>query len=148
MKIAYIIEEDVSYESGVLKKLAAQMQAWLGEGHQVKFFALSPKLEVCPRLNVAGEVILSPSVLTNQIQAVKLVKPITVWQPDIVYMRLGLYNPFWIKISSSFPIVIEVNSDDLSEHNASHNYHSWLYHRLTRDILFRKVGGRYGLCYT
>jgi len=141
VKIAYIIEEDVSYESGVLKKLAAQMQAWLGEGHQVKFFALSPKLGVWSGLNIAGEVILSPIVLTNQIRAVKLVKPIESWQPDIVYMRLGLYNPSWIKIAASFPIVIEVNSDDLSERKASHNYHSWLYHRLTRNIFFRKVGG-------
>lgn len=77
----------------------------------------------------------------NQIFASKLIPLINDWKPDIIYMRLGVYNYAWEWLSKYYPLVIEVNTDNLHESLVNKKYPIYLFHLLTLKRLLNKVHG-------
>jgi glycosyltransferase involved in cell wall biosynthesis len=142
MKIAYVAQWDVSQESGVLKKIAAQMQAWIASGHQARLFALSRSEHVSAVLQgLAVEPIACQRIRQCFVQAGALTQRVLAWQPDVVYLRFYMYYPALGKLMRAIPTYLEINADDVKEFRYNHPRHIYLYHRATRARLLRQARG-------
>jgi hypothetical protein len=148
MKIAYVAQMDVSQESGVLKKMAAQMRAWIAEGHQVCLFALSRNEGVSAVLQgLSVETVTCSRIRHCFLQAGLLVQRVLNWQPDVVYLRFYLYYPALGKLMRALPTYLEVNSNDVSEYRQNHPRYVYFYHRATRGHLLRLARGIVSVSY-
>jgi len=152
MRIAYISlhwARDIS--SGVGKKMTRQIQAWRNFGHEVKFFMHSvehaPDIEV-----VAGEAFYyaKGNLLQTEMKRIRaaknLVKAVRAYQPDIIYLRYGIYVFPLHQLASIAPIIIEINTNDVTQHKDLGSLYA-LYNRLTRGIMFRLVKGMVSVSY-
>jgi hypothetical protein len=65
---------------------------------------------------------------------------VQVYQPDIIYLRYGIYVYPAHRLIRIAPVVEEINTNDLTQHEELGGvYH--LYNRLTRGIFLRHVSG-------
>jgi glycosyltransferase involved in cell wall biosynthesis len=142
MKIAYIANWEISYENGVLKKIAGQVRSWQREGHEVKLFILCRDPKVWKGIaDIPLEVVLSPTRRRNLLYAPKLYNLVKLWDPDAVYLRFNLYFPGLGSLAKSYPLFVEINSKDKEEF-ARFSLKIWYwYHLLTRDLVLKKAAG-------
>jgi hypothetical protein len=142
MKIAYIAHWNLCQESGVLKKILAQINYWLAAGHQVRLFAASPQGELWAELrDLPLARINSPRFRTHLFRTRELVNQVVAWQPDLSYVRFSYYYPGMGRLYQVSPLLAEINTDDLFEYSASRDRHLYLYHRLTRTMILNKANG-------
>jgi glycosyltransferase involved in cell wall biosynthesis len=140
MKIAYLAYWDVSQESGVLKKIARQMRAWVDAGCEVKLFIASPDDDIWSGLgDLSVEVVLSRRIRTHFLKTALLVGKIILWDPDLVYFRFRTCYPFLGILVRAVPMILEINTDDLSEYRAMQRWYMYLYHRLTRERIIKRA---------
>lgn len=133
MRIAYFLEWDASRESGVLKKIAGQVREWTKRGNEVKLFVITPADQVWVGINdLSIELFKSTRVRQNFYYTIQLAKRIKEWKPDLIYSRFVLYYPALETIVKSFPLVYEINSNDLAEYKINFPSYLYFYHRLTR----------------
>jgi len=123
MKIAYILEWDISVDSGVFNKVLAQTKVWKENGHNVRIYAITPH----KRDNEFDDFIyqyssdfsfLKSSLKTyiNKIVSIKKVqKDLKIFKPDIVYIRQPIWYPGIDKFLANFTSIMELNTDDLNE---------------------------------
>ena len=45
LRIAYVVQLDLSSESGVIKKVVSQMHNWNASSHEARLFAITPSQE-------------------------------------------------------------------------------------------------------
>lgn len=141
MKIAYYIHWDISVESGILKKINAQIRAWMGYGHTVKLFALSFGNNVWSGLDgIPLEWIYCPNIPSRFIKTQRLVGYAINWDPDLIYLRFNFFYPGQEKLHKNNPVIVEVNTDDISEYRLLSKIH-YIYNLLTRDRLFLHIDG-------
>jgi glycosyltransferase involved in cell wall biosynthesis len=142
VKIAYVAQWDVSQESGVLKKMAAQMRAWVAEGHQVCLFVLTRHAGISAALHgLPVEPVVCPQIRHGVLRAGALVQRVLAWQPDVVYLRFYLYYPALERLMRAIPTYLEINSNDLTEFRHNHPLSVYLYHRATRGRILRQARG-------
>ncbi len=142
MKIGYYLHWDLSRESGVLKKVMAQIRSWQNLGANVQLFAISHQLPICPELAEFSITVLpNGSYLTRNHQVFKLTKKILDWKPDIVYTRFATYYPALEILMKKIPVVMEVNTDDRAENRLAHSGLRNLYHSITRTRLLSGAKG-------
>jgi hypothetical protein len=123
VRIAYILEWDISYDSGVFNKVLAQVKVWISNGHNVKIFAITQnrrndKLESYIHQYSNNFSFLKSSLKTyiNKILSIKKVeKDLNRFDPDIVYIRQPIWYPGIDKFLSQFTSIMELNTDDLNE---------------------------------
>jgi hypothetical protein len=142
VRIAYLARWDISHESGILKKMAAQMRTWQAFGHEVRFFAFSPGTAVwsgLEELNVNP--VQGDGFGTRLLQRRSLSDPILRWQPDVTYVRWSTWYPAWEAVIERVPSVIELNGDDLRENRVSLPFPLYLVHRATRHRLLSRARG-------
>lgn len=141
MKIAYFIHWDTSIESGVLRKIKNQLEAWQLLGHQVKLFALSPSEQVWSRLDHISVEVVAGSRTGRFYKSGKIYKLIDDWKPDLVYARFFIYYPFFDKLVRHYPIFFEINTNDIEEYKLTNPTYLYLYHRLTRSHILKIAAG-------
>jgi len=141
MKIAYLVLENISRESGVHKKIYTQIKEWIGQGNIVKLFGFTRTGQVWDPLKIGQiEACKVCNIWQAVLKANKLANSILKWKPDIIYMRLFSYHPAWELFFGKFPIIIEINTDDIKE------YKQWplwkySYHLITVNRLLTKASG-------
>jgi len=149
MRIAYILLWNVQSGDGIAQKVRTQADMWIKLGHEAKLFC-----------NVLGELPSSKSGWLDSEECFRydnwlqylfdsnqeVLKRIEEYTPDIVYLRFETFQPYHRKLNQRFPVVMELNADDVQEYqvNAKQKFTSklmYLYHRLTRKLLFGPVKG-------
>ena len=133
---------------GVGRKLRQQISIWREKGHDASLFILSPDAIDLPGVtsfqSSSEGNIFSIRLISSAIARMKalnsLIQAVRDFKPDVIYLRQSLYFFPFHKIAQIAPIVIEINTDDVQEYKLR-NKLFFLYHRLTRGILLRKVAG-------
>jgi len=143
MKIAYLTSElDLSSQSGVNKKIAAQITAWQAAGHTVRLFNLGHDTPPMPAFaGIEIDTIPCRSRLDLLLQSRRLVERVTAWQPELVYLRFYHYYPGYEAIPARFTTIAEMNTLDINE---LHSRKKWLlygYHVLTRRRMLKDIAG-------
>ncbi|MBI9046161.1 MAG: glycosyltransferase [Anaerolineaceae bacterium] len=150
MKIAYVaIHLEKKYlQSGVGRKIFSHIAFWRKEGHQVEFFLHSPDDDVYPNthlfrysskisLPVIGRFFLEVS---RSYQLWRLIRRIKEYQPDIIYLRFGLFT---IPLGGLFKVskvILEVNSNDIDEYK-SRGWFFYYWNKWTRQLIFKPASG-------
>ena len=147
MKIAYILDDDISVKTGVVHKIEAKINVWKKLGHETRVFSLRSK-SLKPIIN--NSVIISKfepknSLVKKLIQHYKsfevLDSYLSSFNPDIIYMRYMRYFPNTVNVlKKNAPYIIEINTDDVSELKVGRKS-AYLYNQLTRNFLFGEAAG-------
>ncbi|GIV96210.1 MAG: hypothetical protein KatS3mg057_0867 [Herpetosiphonaceae bacterium] len=138
-KIAYLLNWDSHWGRGILNKVASHVRIWRNVGYDVKVFMLArydgPE-EAPDRLVTDIPLVVQPcrNVADRFIQYRILVRQVTVWDPDLVYLRYEGCYPALISLARQLPLFLEFNTDDLQEYRLGPAYRFW-YNRLTRGFL-------------
>lgn len=146
MRIAYVsLHWPRTLISGVGKKIIRQINAWTTAGHEVKFFMHSIRRESDAPL-IPGEVFYYPESgrlageWNRVIAARNLLNAVKSYRPDIIYLRYGMYVYPIHHLAKIAPLVEEITTNDLVQHEGLGIIHS-LYNRLTRGIILRRTSG-------
>ncbi|MGG1514136.1 hypothetical protein ABE504_01905 [Paenibacillus oryzisoli] len=134
MKLAYLFHWNEGPESGVFKKICAQVNEWRKLGNEVKLFIFTNRSINdwhlhCDQIEVVMQQYDGWRSRLSQFRM--LVAQIEQWSPDAIYHRFDLYYPYLNRLLRKFPSVLEINSNDLTEMKSILGVRYW-YHRLTR----------------
>ncbi|MBT7189945.1 MAG: glycosyltransferase family 4 protein [Anaerolineae bacterium] len=146
MRIAYIsLHWPRTFYSGVGKKIHRHIKTWESLGHEVRLFTHSEDTRD-PNL-LPGEKFFYPSQSGiaqrefGRIRAAKeMLGAIERYQPDIIYLRYGIYIVSLNRLAAIAPIVEEINTDDVEQHKELGFIYS-SYNRLTRGFFLRSISG-------
>ncbi|MBC7879008.1 MAG: hypothetical protein H7Y59_17690 [Anaerolineales bacterium] len=146
MRIAYVsLHWPRTLISGVGKKIVRQIGAWTAAGHEVQLFMHSIRRESDAPL-IPGKVFYYPESgrlageWNRVIAARHLLDAVTLYCPDIIYLRYGMYVYPIHHLAKIAPLVEEITTNDLVQHEGLGLVHS-LYNRLTRGIIIRHTSG-------
>ena len=146
MRIAYVSLHWLrTTSSGVGKKISRQINAWRKEGHDVQLFmhAAQRQGEKTP---IPGEIYFyqeHPKLRGEweRIQAaIRLLDALQSYEPDVIYLRYGMYVYPMHRLASIAPLVEELNTNDFAQHKRLGVIFS-IYNRLTRGILIGRTSG-------
>ena len=142
MRIAYVARWDISHESGILKKIVAQIQSWVVAGHEVHLFAFSPGSSVWTGMQGIPLTAFHQDNLSSRLLSRAAVqRPVLEWRPDVIYLRWSTYYPAWEALVNRVATVVELNGDDVTENRLSLPYPLYAVHRLTRGRLLQRARG-------
>jgi hypothetical protein len=146
MRIAYVsLHWARSRKSGVGKKIRAQLAAWNAMGHQARLFMHAERYHPLTDLIEADWFFYTQygkvgTEFNRMLAMTRMVKAIRGFQPDIIYLRYGIYVYPAHRLMDIAPVVEEINTNDLTQHDELGSVYS-LYNRLTRGIFLRLVRG-------
>ncbi len=145
MKIAYLINEDLHLNSGVIQKIKQQAKQWIKEEHTIYFVSYktmsiyNSKYEIIHKektLDITLWKIGTFIRLFNNSYAIKaLLEKIDF---DMIYTRHMRFMPFFNRILKTNTVVMEINSDDVAEYKLQSKFR-YLYNLLTRDLILKHV---------
>lgn len=146
MKIAYVVNEDITKNCGVVQKIHSQTKVWKKHGHRVRVFSLSSR-GTTPLLDdgvVVGKKIPRWGLrkFFGYFEKTKqLKKQLYDYMPDVIYMRYVIYFPGMLSIlKNTAPFIFEINSNDLNEFEQRFRKYQ-IYNALTRGILLGNADG-------
>jgi glycosyltransferase involved in cell wall biosynthesis len=146
MRIAYVsLHWPRTRDSGVGKKIQGQIESWRSMGHEAHLFMHTSRHEPVSELIEAE---MFPYDVKGKFQteinrsraAQAMVKAVELYQPDIIYLRYGMYVYPAHHLMRIAPVVEEINTNDLTQHEDLGGLYS-LYNRLTRGVFLRLVSG-------
>lgn len=150
MRIAYItLHLDASIlNGGVGKKIQTQMSHWKSAGHQVHVFLHSPDNNGFPdstsfqyTKKISLPLISSISKELSRMQALaNLIQAVREYNPDIIYLRYGLFCLPLQKIFTIAPVVVELNTLDQQEYRYRGAMYYWI-NRIGRQIILSRAAG-------
>lgn len=150
MKIAYVIDTDISQSNSIVIKVSSQLSVWRSSGHSAHLYSMrsygdQSYLEGATICSVSAGGFVRKAVAYLQSLSV-LDRALSEFQPDIIYMRFFRYVPGLIGILQKHaPYVLEINGDDLEELRFA-SVAKRLYHVLTRKRILLFAEG--GVCVT
>jgi hypothetical protein len=114
MKIAYLINHNISLNDGITKKILGQINEWEILGHKVIVYCNTP---------IIGDSILSKAIQYKKESPLfyrilfqkNLYSDISSFNPDLIYFRYDSWNRTLSKLMKNFKVVTELNTLDLSE---------------------------------
>lgn len=123
MNIVYLVEWDMSIDSGVKRKIIEQVDLWESLGVKVEVIIISPNRWENNKTNwhiFTSLLSHTPdsfiktygNKLLSTFGIIKLLKQIN---PEIIYTRQAIWHPLLSYAFSNFKTVIELNTDDLNE---------------------------------
>ncbi len=146
MRIAYVtLHWPRRKASGIGRKIEEQMAAWRQEGHTVQLFSHRTPVEHPEELvdglsfeyQPAGKLITE----VNRCRAVPgMVHAVKEFAPDVIYLRWSMYVFPSHGLFRVAPVVVEINTDDVSQHEMLGKIYS-TYNRLTRGIFLKNAAG-------
>jgi hypothetical protein len=146
MRIAYISLHWLrTTTSGVGKKIVRQITAWRNDGHEVEFFMHSVQsVHDSPLVSGSAFFFQNSGIIKTEWERIRaasrLLKAVEDYKPDIIYLRYGMYVYPIHQIASIAPVVEEINTNDLAQHDDLGKLYS-IYNQATRGILLRVVNG-------
>ena len=142
MKIAYLLNVGAGKESGVLKKIVEQAAVWLAQRHEVKLFMQWPDDNIWSGLKTLPVETFAPLTRRQRYTRSGLGVPqVLAWKPELVYQRFSTFYPPYRRLLKAQPVVLEVNTDDLTEYRYQRKWRSFTYHRLTRGLVLKYAAG-------
>jgi glycosyltransferase involved in cell wall biosynthesis len=155
LRIAYFIHLNAGSESGVFKKIAAQVSEWRQLGHDVLVFPVTRDPAVGAEVIQFGlsepcDVgVYRPGRLAGVADRFKAFHSVTQkviqWKPDVIYSRNDIWYSAVSNMGKSARLVIEINNDDIGELRCQSPVHA-IYNRLTRDRAFTPASGFVFVC--
>lgn len=150
MKIAYVsLHWPRDIKSGIGKKIENQISCWREKGNDIRFFSHLHIPEDSQKL-VEGErfyYFIKDSALgliateVSRSKAMRsLIAAVKVWQPDIIYLRWGMYVHPLRQLFGIAPVAVEINTNDVKEHRLL-GFVKSTYNRLTRSITLGLAAG-------
>jgi len=151
MQIAYIVLnlEERSLQSGVGKKISTQIRLWREYGHHVQLYLLSPDEfefdgQICYQSGTQDSFFFIINLLKRELSRIKtlkrLIRDVEEYQPDVIYLRYGLFTYPIHKIVQSIPTIVELNTNDIVEYRYRGLFHYW-FNRLTRRLSLGNAAG-------
>ncbi|WP_161540670.1 glycosyltransferase family 4 protein [Rhodothermus marinus] len=144
LKIAYLVHLNLGPSSGVSKKIASQIKLWKKLGVEIFFCVITRRGDVANFVvDVGGNPFFyyGGAYSLGKLRAMhQATREILFWNPDVVYLRRDLVYPAYLRLASKFPLVQEVNSDELAELRL-YSRAQYLYHKVTRRFLDHKTQG-------
>lgn len=139
MRIAYFAHVNSARRSGVLHKVAGQIDQWRVAGHDVRAFVLTrDEDDVWPERVGDAHVRRYAGPLSRIKALIRLVEALRAFHPDLVYLRWDLFYPPMLRFPRRTPLVVEVNTDDVAESAIGSRIRS-TYNRLTRGLLLGRA---------
>lgn len=146
MRIAYVsLHWPRTVTSGVGKKIIRHMSAWRATAHDVEFFMHTADRKIDTPL-LPGKIFFfrEGKGLANEWERIvavhRLLKAVKSYRPDIIYLRYGMYVYPIHLLASIAPLVEELNTNDLSQHERLGIPYS-LYNRITRGLIIKRTSG-------
>lgn len=145
MRIAYVtihIAPELM-RGGVGKKIKTQLDLWRKAGHEVALFSLTPAEIPFPEERsflFDAKTSLLKRELNRASGLKRMLSAVRSYQPDVVYLRFGLYSYPLHRLFKIAPTVLEVNSDDRVEYSTRGKFFYWM-NRLTRRLTFGPAAG-------
>jgi len=145
MRLAYVAHINLDPESGVFKKIFQQTQTWKILGAEVRIYLLTRNEVLAYKVTEGGwgyafTYVGGPFSPSRQRALGWLVEELVGWRPDLVYLRRDFFYPAYRRIARDYPVVMEINTNELDELRLYSRSHL-LYHALTRRLLDTKVAG-------
>jgi glycosyltransferase involved in cell wall biosynthesis len=151
MKIAYVTINVASniMMGGVGAKIKRHVSLWKEMGHEARIFSLAPENVPMPDSEqfVFASLTKLPILkfLTLEFSRShtlrRMIKAIEEHNPDIIYLRFGLYTFPLHGLFKIAPVILEVNSNDLDEYFVLRGYFFYWLNRITRNITFSLSSG-------
>jgi glycosyltransferase involved in cell wall biosynthesis len=140
LKIAYIGQmADVATENGISKKIQGQTAAWIEQGHQVRYFSLTPTTRVWSGFTTETDLTARGGILNRGQRSRHMVTKIRSWDPEVIYFRYGYHSSGLPRLFREIPTVGEMNSDDLQEYPLTLSWEKVVYHRLSRKRILGEL---------
>ena len=147
MRIAYIsLHWPRPLSSSVGKKIDNQIRIWKNLGHSVQFFShlhtphTNEKLVEGQRFYYQNDKGLLSNEWNRITAAKRLLESVRIYQPDVVYLRWGMFVFPMKKVFKIAPTIIEVNTNDYEEHKLL-GFPRNQYNQVTRSILLGNAAG-------
>lgn len=114
MKIAYLINHNISNDDGVTKKILGQITEWTRQGHTVEVFCNTPKLgdSILP----AKQYLFSSYLKARLIINTELIEDIEQFKPSIIYFRYDTWSKTLSILMKKYKVITEMNTNDLGEY--------------------------------
>lgn len=145
MRIAYVtvhVAPEIM-QGGVGKKIKSQINIWRENGHEVALFSLTPAEIPFPeerQFVFEAQTNLLKRELNRASALMRMLGSVREYQPDVIYLRFGLYSYPLHRLFKIAPVVLETNSDDRREYQKRGMFFHWM-NRLTRNLTFGPAAG-------
>lgn len=151
MRIAYVLHLNQRALTGIMRKVSGQISEWHNLGAKVALFLISSDKVVLDHFKdglgcntiVSTLYAVHPGIrgLLGRLSAIRVaLEKVRMWVPDIVYSRQDFSYPAWKSLSEEFPVILEINTDDLAEHFLISRITGSV-HWLTRSLLLARCAG-------
>jgi hypothetical protein len=150
MRIAYIgfhLGEKIIH-GGVGRKITEQLAAWREKGHEARLFLHTPDpldlMDSTVRQYRSDQFPKLIKPIFREFQRSRalgqLINDVAVYQPDVIYLRYGLFCYPLPRIFQIAPVVVEINTHDVHEYRYRGPV---FYHlnRLTRGLILGPAAG-------
>lgn len=142
MRIAYLFHWDQSIDSGVGGKIRSQVRYWRRDGHEVELFQLRRESFAPDRLPPDWHIFSYGDSLLDRIGAwQRAADSVRRWGADVVYYRYDLFFPSTRDLARHIPLVVEINTDDVTEYFAQRSSARGCYNWLTRGLVLQAAAG-------
>lgn len=147
MKIAYILDGDISQETGVIKKVKSKVKWWKESGHEVRIYSLRSENNksiidegVIVYKSAEGRGLISKFSRQTKISGALDIH-FSKFEPDLIYTRYLKYYPGIVKTYRKYaPFIVEINTNDIEENKLRSKF-GFYYNFLTRSIFLRNASG-------
>ena len=156
LRIAYLTEWTPYEETGVLRKLIGQIEAWRGLGAEAQLFSVAPLQDRTPALEferfgtVVGAIhqrfldkypFARLGYVNKVVSLSRLKKALRAFRPDVIYYRQnGPWYPGLDEVFSIAPTVLELNTDETVENKLWGSLFS-RFHRATQARTHDRMSG-------
>lgn len=128
--------------SGPFHKILGQVRAWNDLGERARLFITTSSAAAADWQEADPEAVVRTArgEIQDLRQHSEIASDIIRWEPQIVYLRHGLWRPGLHRLAQALPVVLEINGNDLAE--MQHwNVVRRSYHRLSRSRLLQDASG-------
>ena len=141
MRIAYVLDDNISIKTGVVNKIISKIREWESSGHSVQVFSLRSTSNISCIKNavIVSNLEIDRGIIYKLFKQYKNIKNLNLYLkeflPDIIYLRHMKYYPGIVgalKNISSY--LVEINSNDIEE-SKKNNKLVHVYNKFTRGIL-------------
>jgi glycosyltransferase involved in cell wall biosynthesis len=140
LRIAYVCYWNLFTGDGVASKIAGQSAHWRSAGHETSVFALSRTPPQGTEGGIADTTFFFDSPIERVRSTRNLIAAVEAFRPDLVYLRYDLFIPPPTGLLRRFPVVVEINSDDLNEFQPRGRLVT-VYNRLQRRPILGRAAG-------
>lgn len=143
MRLAYLAGWPGGPDTGPFKKIAEQTRLWAELGAEVGLFILTTRQheEAWRGVPAATHVVARTGhALALAAQKERLLRRALAWSPDVLYHRYSMTYPGLVVAVRTAPLVVEINTDDVSEYRLIAPRKARL-NELTRGLVLGRAAG-------